>query len=259
MERIRSERAPGRLMAGALLVALSVLLTANLTFARQTWLGFQAGLSLPNLEGGDNPISQGYTSRRAPYFGIMINSSLSETLSLRTEISYSSQGGQRNGLQPIAADQVPFPLPPGMTLYADFNNKAIIDYVEVPLMLEINNGTRLKLFLDGGVYAGLRVRAKTVTSGTSLLYLDPDGTLPIDPNLQVPFDATTNISEEINRLNFGLCGAVGVKIPLGSGLAVAGMRFNYGLTNIQSRPEINGRNRTGALIISLGYYQLIRR
>jgi len=52
---------------------------------------------------------------------------------------------------------------------------------------------------------------------------------------------------------------VGVKFPLGSGLAVAGVRFNYGLTNIQSRPEINGRNRTGALIITLGYYRLIGR
>jgi len=259
MERTRSGKASGWLTVRALLVALLVLLTANLTSARQTWVGFQAGLSLPNLQGGDNPISQGYTSRRAPFFGIMINSSLSETLSLRTEISYSSQGGQRNGLQPIAADQVPFPLPPGTTLYASFDNKAIIDYVEIPLMLEISRGEKLKFFVDGGVYTGYRVRAKTVTSGTSLIYLDPSGTIPVDPNLQVPFDATTNISEEINRLNFGLCGAVGVKIPLGSGLAVAGVRFNYGLTNIQSRPEINGRNRTGALIISLGYYRMIGR
>ncbi|MDI6846388.1 MAG: outer membrane beta-barrel protein [Candidatus Saccharicenans sp.] len=259
MGRMNSARISRWLIVKLLPVFLIALFMANLTFARETWMGFQAGLSLPNLKGGDNPLSQGYTSRRAPFFGIMINHTLSGPFALKTEICYSSQGGQRNGLQPIAADQVPFPLPPDLMLYADFNNKAIIDYVEIPLMLEVNSGERMKFFIDGGVYAGYRVRAKTVTSGTSLIYLDPNGMMPLDPNLQVPFDATTDISDEINRWNFGLCGALGVKMPLGSGLAVASVRFNYGLKNIQAHPEITGKNKTGALIISLGYYRLISR
>ncbi len=247
------------MVARVLSLVLIFFSSVHLSFTGETWVGIQAGLSLPNLKGGDNPLSQGYTSRRAPFFGIMIDHTLSKTFSLKTEICYSSQGGQRNGLQPIAADQVPFPLPPDLTLYADFKNTAIIDYLEVPLMLEFNRGERMKFFIDGGVYAGYRMKAKTVTSGTSLIYLDPDGTMPIDPNLQVPFDATTDISDEINRWNFGLCGALGVKMPLGSGLAVASVRFDYGLTNIQSHPEITGKNKTGALIISLGYYRLIGR
>ncbi len=259
MERMNSVLLSRWMIVRVLPVLLIALFMANLTFARETWMGFQAGLSLPNLKGGDNPLSQGFTSRRAPFFGIMINHKISAAFALKTEICYSSQGGQRNGLQPIAADQVPFPLPPDLTLYANFNNKAIIDYLEVPVMLEINRGERMKFFLDGGIYAGYRVRAKTVTSGTSLIYLDPDGTMPLDPNLQVPFDATTDISKEINRWNFGLCGAAGVKMPVRGGMAVASVRFDCGLTNIQAHPEITGKNRTGALIISLGYYRLIGR
>jgi len=231
----------------------------DLVFAHEMWVGVQGGLSLPNIKGGDNPLSQGYSSRKAPFLGVMINFPISATLALRTEINYSSQGGQRNGLQPISADQVPIQLPPGTLLYANFNNETILDYLEIPLMLELSTQGNLKLFVDAGGYAGYRVRAKTVTSGTSLIYLDPSGTMPVDPNLQVPFDATTDVSQEINRLNFGLCGAVGIKIPFGRGLAIASARFDYGLSNIQSHPEITGRNRTGALILSLGYFHAISR
>ncbi|MGB9893191.1 MAG: hypothetical protein ACPLRA_02170, partial [Candidatus Saccharicenans sp.] len=102
--------------------------------------------------------------------------------------------------------------------------------------------------------AGYRVRAKTVTSGTSLIYLDANGTIPLDPNLQVPFDSETNVSQEINRWNYGLCGSFGVKIPFARGLVVLSGRFNYGLSNIQAHPEITGKNRTGALILSLSYF-----
>jgi hypothetical protein len=240
------------------LITLTLFLF-SLVSARELWVGLQGGLSLPNIHGGSNPLSQGYSSRRAPFLGIGLDYSLSSSISLRTELNYSSQGGQRNGMQPISPDQVSgLSLPPGVTLYADFNNETILDYLELPLMLELNTRGRTKFFVNAGSYAGYRVRAKTVTGGTSLLYLDPSGTMPLDPDLQVPFDAETDVSQEINRLNFGLCGSVGVRVPFGNGLVVASTRFDYGLSNIQSHPEITGKNRTGALIISLGYFYRLK-
>ncbi|HEK85707.1 MAG TPA: PorT family protein [Candidatus Aminicenantes bacterium] len=236
-----------------------LLFLVNFIFAREFWLGIQSGLSLPNLKGGNNPLSQGYSSREAPFLGVVMDYPISSLFSLRTELCYSSQGGQRNGLQPISTDQVPIQLPPGTLLYANFNNETILDYLELPVMLELNTQGNLKFFVDAGAYAGYRVRAKTVTSGTSLIYLDPSGTTPIDPNLQVPFDATIDVSQEINRWNFGLCGAFGVKIPFAHGLAIASARFDYGLSNIQSHPDITGKNKTGALVLSLGYFRKIGR
>ncbi|MGQ9800766.1 MAG: porin family protein [Candidatus Saccharicenans sp.] len=242
------------LIKPSFLVILAILLCFNLLAAGEVWLNPHGGLSLPNLKGGTNELSQGYTSRKAPFFGLGLEFRLSPSAFLKTGLSYSSQGGQRNGLQPLAPDQISgLPVPPGVTLYADFQNETILDYLEVPVMIELVTGQSTQFFVEAGLYAGYRVRAKTVTEGTSLIYLDPDGSIPIDSNLQVPFDAETDVSQEINRWNYGLCGGLGVKVPLGSGQVLLGGRFNYGLANIQSHPEITGKNRSGGLIITLGY------
>jgi hypothetical protein len=239
----------------ACLFIILVLFLFNFASAQELWIGLQGGLSLPNIKGGTTELSQGYTSRKAPFLGLAFDYVISPSFSLRTEINYSSQGGQRNGLQPIFPDQVSgLPVPPGVTLYADFNNETILDYLEVPLLAELVFGEKTKYFVNAGSYVGYRVRAETITSGTSLIYLDSSGTTPLDPNLPIPFDAETNVSQEINRLNFGLCGSVGIKVPFGTGLVVLSGRFNYGLSNIQSHPETTGKNHTGALIIVLSYF-----
>lgn len=238
----------------SILVLMVFLSCFSLLTAGEVWLNLHGGLSLPSLKGGTNELSQGYTSRKAPYFGLGLDFRLSSSTFLKTGLSYSSQGGQRNGLQPLAPDQLSgLPVPPGVTLYADFQNETILDYLEVPVMMELVTGQSPQFFVEAGLYAGYRVRAKTVTSGTSLIYLDSSGSIPLDPSLQVPFDAETNVSQEINRWNYGLCGGLGVKVPVGSGQVLLGGRFNYGLANIQSHPEITGKNRSGGLIITLGY------
>lgn len=236
----------------SLLMTLAICSTVGL--AGETWFELHGGLSLPSLSGGTNELSRGYTSRRAPFFGLGLDLGLGSVLSLKAELNYSSQGGQRNGLQPLAPDQLAgLPVPPGVMLYANFNNETILDYLELSLMLEMVSGSRLKFFLDGGAYVGYRVRATTITSGTSLIYLDPFGSIPLDPNLQVPFEAKTDVSQEINRWNYGLCGGLGIRVPMASGLVVFGVRFNYGLANIQSHAEITGRNRSGGLLVTAGY------
>ncbi|MGB9906979.1 MAG: porin family protein [Candidatus Saccharicenans sp.] len=254
MKRLSTLPETRRLLKTSILVLLGVMLSFNLSLAGEAWFNLHGGLSLPNLKGGTNELSQGYTSRKAPFFGLGLEFRLSPSAFLKTGLSYSSQGGQRNGLQPLAPDQLSgLPVPPGVTLYADFQNETILDYLEIPVMLELVTGQSPQFFIEAGIYAGYRVRAKTVTSGTSLIYLDSAGSIPIDPSLQVPFDAETDVSQEINRWNYGLCGGLGLKVPVGSGQVLLGGRFNYGLANIQSHPEITGKNRSGGLMLTLGY------
>ncbi len=237
----------------------SVLLLIAPSGGKEIWLGLQGGLSLPNIQGGTTELTRGYTSRQAPFIGLAVDFVLSPSYSIRAEMNYSSQSGQRKGMQPISPDQVqglPFPLE--FTLYADFDNETIIDYLEVPLLAEFRTGRKVQFFANAGPYAGYRVRAKTITAGKSSLYIDSSGTPLVFPGQPGPlppmsFDAETNVSDEINRLNLGLCGSLGVKIPLGPGLVVPSVRFNLGLSNIQSHPEITGKNRTGAFIIAVGY------
>lgn len=233
---------------------LAILLCFSLLEAGEVGLNLHGGLSLPNLKGGTNELSQGYTSRKAPFFGLGLDFKLNPSAFLKMELNYSSQRGQRNGLQPLAPDQLSgLPVPPGVTLYADFQNETILDYLEVPVLIGLVMGRSSRLWVEAGFFAGYRVRARTITSGTSLIYIDPAGSIPIDPNLQVPFESETDVSQEINRWNYGLSGGLGVMVPAGSGLVLFGGRLNYGLANIQSHPEITGKNRSGGFIITLGY------
>jgi hypothetical protein len=230
--------------AAVLLVVL--LAGGGRLIAEQIRLGFHGGLCIPNIRGGTTEQSKGYVSRLGPFFGVFADFALSSNLSLCTEMNYASQGGKRNGMQPVSMAELP-----GVPLYADFHNETILDYLEIPLMLKLTWGQRPRFFAQAGPYVGFRLRARTVTSGSSLLYIDPSG-IPLDSQL-ISFEGDTCICNDIHRINAGIAGGVGLEAPFGSGDLVLDLRFSIGLTNIQSDPELNGKNRTGAMIVSLGY------
>ena len=135
-----------------LTVLLIILLAAGgATFARQTRIGIHGGLGIPSIEGGTNEVSRGYTSRWGPYFGLFADYEVRPHLSLRGELNYSSQGGKRNGMQPIPGDKLTElaqqGIPPELlpeTLYADFDNEAILDYLEIPLMAGLTWGRTMR-------------------------------------------------------------------------------------------------------------------
>lgn len=234
--------------AGQAAAVLLVVLLAGggQLIAEQIRLGFHGGLCIPNIRGGTTEQSKGYVSRLGPFFGFFADFALKPNLSLCAEMNYTSQGGKRNGMQPVSMEQLP-----GVPLYADFHNETILDYLEIPLMLKLTWGQKLRFFAQAGPYVGFRLRARTVTSGSSLLYIDPSG-IPLDSQL-ISFEGDTCICNDIHRINAGISGGVGLEAPLGSGDVVLDLRFSMGLTNIQSDPELNGKNQTGAMIVSLGY------
>jgi hypothetical protein len=247
---------PARQLA-TLAVSLLILATAGLS--AEVMIGVHGGLSMPNFR-GNTPQTEGYVSRRAPFFGLTADFGVSSHFSICAELDYSSQGGKRNGLQPLTSDQLSgLPLPPGMTLYANFRNETIIDYVEIPVMAKLAWGGSLRFFVQAGPYVGFRARAVTQTRGSSLLYLDPAGTQPMpDPGTGQPlpamsFDADTDNKQDIHSVNAGITGGAGVATRLGPGDLVLGARFEAGLTNIQTNTALNGENQTGAVVVLLGY------
>jgi hypothetical protein len=223
-------------------------------------IGAHAGLSIPDIRGSQADIyTRNFTSREGPFYGLFLETQVTPVFSLVAEVNFTSQGGLRKGLQPITMDLPPgLPVPPGTILYASFRNETILDYIEVPVLARFTFGHRLRFFLNAGPYVGVLVRAKAVTKGSSAIYMDEAGTMPIiippDTNpLIVDLGAETNVKDSLKSTNIGLYGGGGVRYPLGPGELIFEAHFQLGLTTIQRDIETSGVSQTGAVVISLGY------
>ncbi len=246
----------------ALTLAL-VVAPAATGHAQTVALGVRGGVAVPELRGGDSPQTQGYTSRLAPNFGVFLNAGFTPDLSFRFDLAYAGQGGKKSGLQEITAPP-DLPVPQGTTLYADFDNKAVLEYLEGSFLGRYgrNVTARTRVYLDVGPYVGYLLRARTLTSGTSTIYLDAAGTTPLtiqgQPLPPQDFGGETEITSDIKRWNAGLAAGFGLTREAGPGRIVVELHGTYGLVDIQRDPA-NGTNNTGALVVSGGYEIFLRR
>lgn len=238
-----------------------MLLAFGFVQAGELRIGAHGGLNMPSIRGEEgDPFTEGFKSRQGAFFGVFANMGLAPHLSLAVEINYSSQGGVREGIQIITPTLLPegLPLPPGMTLYANFRNESILDYIEVPLLVRLDFGEKNRFFVNVGPYIGFLFRAKALTDGNSYLFLDKDGTMPIvippgTQPLEIDFTADTDIKDSLKDTNIGLTGGAGVSIPVGPGTVILEGRFQLGLTIIQKDVLQSGKSQTGGFVISVGY------
>jgi hypothetical protein len=251
---------PKTIRLTATLAAVLLFAIAGPGYAGEVKFGLHGGLSIPDIRGSQSDIySRNFTSRQGPFFGLFMETEIAPRWSLVAEVNYTSQGGLRKGLQPITMDlPAGLPVPPGTLLFADFRNETILDYIEVPVMARLTFGNRIHFFVNAGPYVGILVRAKAVTEGSSAIYLDESGTMPIiippDTNpMIVDFGATTDVKDSLRSTNIGLAMGGGVKYPVGRGELVLEAHFQLGLSTIQWDIETSGKSQTGAVVISLGY------
>ena len=232
-----------------------VLLCCMQVDAQQIDLGVRGGISIPNLSAGgseENPLNTGYSSRQGPDFGIFGEYHLSHLFSIEAMISYSSQGGKKEGMQAFPSGQ---PAPAPTYLYADFKSQAKLNYLMVPILAKfgwnLGSASPLRLYVDAGPFFGFLVSAKQVTSGSSVIYADEGGTQQVTPQPQ-SFDKTTDIKDQLNTFNFGVSGNVGLAYIFGRSQVFIEGGGNYGFLNIQ-KGTANGKNNTGAATASVGY------
>jgi hypothetical protein len=229
--------------------------------AQQFKLGFKAGTSIPNLRSsGSNEISQGYESKVAQNIGVIADIGISEKLSIKTGFDFAGQGGIRNGNQPVTDLPAQFAqmLPSGTYLYANFNNEATLNYLELPLMAKMEWGSKLKYYVNAGPYVGFLLNAEQKTGGNSQLFFDKNMTIPLaiqgQPLPAQSFDATTKIEDDLRSTNLGLTGGIGFAYGLNQKSAlVFDARAAYGLKSIQKDIAVNGNSKTGGLFLTLGY------
>ncbi len=194
-------------------MSLSIFFLTLQTSHAQVRIGIQGGLSVPDLSGGNNEISQGYTSRRAPDFGITAEFGVTSGFSIEPQINFDGQGGQRNGMQPVTDLPPGFQAPPSGYLYANFKNVSILNYLEVPILAKYTFGLGgVGLEVNAGPFIGFLLNATDNTSGTSSIYIDKNGTPLVMPDgnggyVPVPpqsFDASSDVTSSLHEVNIGI-------------------------------------------------------
>jgi len=228
----------------------------------QNWqFGIKGGLSLPKLtagNGGSSDVSKGYSTISGPDFALFAGCRLTSKWSLETGLEWSTQGGQKSGLQTIPAipDLAQY-FPPGTQfLYANFTSTVRLQYLMLPVMLkytwDLSGSGRWKAYVDGGVFGALLIRANASASGSSKVYLDKEQTQPLG-SATVSFDSTGDIKSQLRQGNFGIEGNLGVLYQFGSLAVFTEAGGNYGFVDLQKNNQ-NGINHTGALIFRFGLY-----
>lgn len=245
----------------SLLVICCYSFLSGSLFSQTISAGISGGISIPQLKSsGDNEISKDYSSRIAATFGLFADLGITQQVSVKAAVNYAGQGGKRKGMQPLPVipPLLSQMLPPGTMLYADFKNEAVLNYLEIPVTAKFTWGSGLKYYLNAGPYVGVLLNAAQKTDGNSQLYLDKSATQPVgiqgQPLPSQSLKADTDIKKDINTLNFGITGGIGIAYPVGSsGEIIVDARGAYGLKTIQKDTNANGKSNTGALFLTLGY------
>jgi hypothetical protein len=226
--------------------------------AQEYYIGIKGGLNVPNLYGGTTELTMGYKSRLTPTLGIISSVEFKNQLAVQLEISYVGQGGLKNGTQVITDGMVNYPAVPTTGMYADFKNRTVLHYLEVPILAKytITIDKIYNLYFNAGPDFGFLIAAKTKTSGSSQIYIDNQGT-PLtdpqgDPMPSATFDGNLNIKKDLNTLNLGLTGGLGISNEFESGELILELRGSYGFSNIW-KDSTYGNNHTGSLTITIGY------
>ena len=228
------------------------------TVHAQNWqFGVKGGLSLPNLtSSGGSEVSKGYKTISGPDIASVAEYKLSDKFSIESGIELSTQGGKKSGLQAIPAiPELSQYFPPGTEyLYANFTSTVRLQYLMLPVLLkytmDLGNGGKWKLYVDGGVFGALLTKAEASASGSSKIYFDKEQTQQVG-TVTVQFDSTGDIKNQLHKGNFGVAGNLGLLYQVNSTAYFIEGGGNYGFVDLQ-KDNRNGVNHTGALIFRIG-------
>jgi len=240
-------------------------------------IGIKIGRSLGKLSNTtDNIYTQDYESITGIDWGFLVELPVNDFFSVQAEINFLDRGGERNGLQPITADELSeqlniflplIGLPPISNenpLYATFDNKSILHYLEIPVLAKFGWGNNFRFYAEIGPYLGILLDAKQETSGTSQFYFDGEATMPViipNPKGNPPFielpeqslDATTDTKDDLRTVNFGGIIGIGIIHKIGNNSEIfVDARSSYSFGRIQINDDF-GQSHIGAVIFSLGY------
>lgn len=248
-------------MKNVMLLTFALLIGACSSLSAQTLtIGVKGGFSIPNLTGGgtENPLNSSYSSSLGSDYGVYEEYRLTNLLSISIGAESSSQGGKKNGFQAFTTPaSMASQLPVNTTyLYANFKNESKLNYLLIPVLARFNwslgQKSPFKVYAAVGPFAGFLLNAHQVTDGSSIIYMDAEGQIPITAEAQ-SFNNTTNIKDQLHTFNTGIDGFIGISYVLSPkhALFIEG-GGNFGFIPIQKVAD-DGKNYTGAGVVTLGY------
>ncbi len=257
-----------------LLVLMAVMLIST-SYAQETKIGVRLGIGLPNLQSADDNIySKDFSSVSGFDGGLFLDYGLTENFSIKTELVYARKGGERSGLQaipPARLDPQLSQITQGAVVYANYDNKAVFSYIGIPVLAkyEWHLDDKWGVYVNAGPYVDFIISPKQETSGTSQLYYDEAGTMPVQvpANPQDPpqdwffvdlpaqdFNATTDVNNDLANMDFGAMLGIGASYQVcETGEILFDARGSYGFIPLQNDTDTFGTVHMGSLSFSLGY------
>lgn len=259
-----------------LLVVALMLVTAT-NYAQTNKYGIRAGVGIPNLNSTDDNIySKDYTSVAGfdgSFFG---DFGITENFSIKAELGFSRKGGERNGVQPIPPTTLPPELsallPAGTAIWAEFDNKAVFSYLEIPILAkyEWNLGKTWGIYVNAGPYIDFILSPTQKTEGMSSLYYDETMQAPVQipypiegvppsewPMVDLPpvdLTADTDISKDLATIDFGAMFGIGFTAAISEhSELLVDIRGSYGFIPLQKDKETYGTVHMGNMTFALGY------
>ncbi len=191
-----------------------------------TEASIHVGPSLSWLRG--NRVIDGTDALLGPAAALNVTFGLTEQLGLRTGVGY-----QRKGTQAVVlfTDANGATLAEGELLFA-------YDYLMIPVMLRASFGSKARLHVGLGPYAGYLIKSQLLTTGYGN-------------------DRSIETTDDHKAWDLGISASLGGSIPLGERLSLqAEVRYDKGLTNISALPLIDDgiiRTNAVALLVGCGY------
>lgn len=238
------------------------------------FMGVKGGLSIPSLKAGEtkNDWNKDYESRQGIYFALVAEYQLSSHFYFQPELAYASEGGRRDGIQPMSIPskylkvfQTVFQTDKDY-LYANLKSVSKLNYIQLPLLLKFQYPIafkgHLQAFAQVGPYLGYLLISKQAVNSEDLhVYLKGDGSSEIDQALVKEFfgasiDTVIDATDELHHWNVGVQGGVGLSWVTAEYKIFVEGGGNYGFIPVQ-KSNNHGKNNIGAATILIGYLRNI--
>lgn len=174
------------------------------------------------------------SSRNDLYFGLTANRRINATYSVQVELNYLRYGSIENGLQPVPAFAYSrFNIMSERIYYANYKKETILSSIQIPVLAKVQLpiSMRLKYYILLGPYISILTKAKSKSSGSSVIYEDIDGKTPAllgsgSKEDIISFNDAQTEADKFRNANMGFEGGLG---------------FNYGKACSRTRFFIEGR------------------
>ena len=245
---------PGLFKKHVLLSGL-VLLSAIITNAQRFSLGAKTGMISSRF------VSTSQNSfRNTFYFGVMANKRVNRLYSLQGEINFSSKGTNSNGLQTIP-DFIyrELNLSTNTTYYGSYKKETILNNIEIPFLakVELPITTHFRYYMLAGPYIAVLNKVKNVTSGSSNIYEDITGQIPVDETKVgfVSFDNEWSSTKEFRKFNIGAEAGLGISYghPYSPVKIFIEGRFAMNISNIQKSISFEKNKNQESLNVAFGF------